>query len=333
MSRQRIRGIFATAAFALLVWIALSAGPTFGSFTQTGANSGNSFTAASDFFRFASGSYTGNGASGRAITGVGFKPGLVLIKANATSAGVGRTSTMSGDATKPLSGGTALTAGQIQSLDSDGFTIGTNASVNTSGTTYQWAAFESGRELKVGSYTGNGAATRSITGFGFQPELVAVLPASAQIAVLRATGMTTSFAFGSNAGAASQINSLDADGFTVGNSASTNTSGTAYHYVAFNDATGTSKSGSYAGNALDNTNITGVGFQPKFVLVRGADTLTSRRTIWRTNSLSGDSSMSFTGVAFAANQIQSFLSDGFQVGTDGNVNALAITNYYLAITG
>src|SRR5262249_17933118 len=223
----------AVAAALLLLVVVFTVGQTFGAFAKTTASSGNNFSAASDFFRFASGSYTGHGTDSRALTGVGFRPALVLVKGTSTAVGVGRTSTMTGDATKPLSGGTALTANQIQSLDSDGFTIGTNASVNTNGTAYQWAAFATGVELKIGRYTGNGAATQAITGLGFQPESVLILPANAQTAVMRSAGMTTTFPLGTGTGTANQINSLDASGFTVGNSGVTNGNGVAYHYIAF----------------------------------------------------------------------------------------------------
>jgi predicted membrane protein len=321
----------ATAAAALFLTVAFTVGQTFGAFTKTAGNSGNSFSAASDFFRFASGTYTGNGVGARAITGVGFKPALVLIKGNSTAVGVGRTSTMTGDATKPLSGATALATSRIQSLDSDGFTIGTNAQVNANGTSYQWAAFATGQELKIRSYTGNGAATQAITGLGFQPESVLILPASAQAAVMRSAGMTTTFPLGTGTGTANQINSLDANGFTVGNSAAVNTNGIAYHYIAFDSGAGVTKVSTYTGNAADNRNVTGIGFQPRFLLVRANDTATSRRAIWRTSSLTGDASLSFTGTANTANLIQGLQSDGFQLGTDGNVNANAISYHLVAV--
>jgi hypothetical protein len=333
MSDRWLSQLLLAAAFSatLFVTVAFTVGQTFGAFARSTTNSGNSFSTASDFFRFASGSYTGNGVDSRAITGVGFKPAVVLIKPNSTAVGVGRTSTMSGDATKPLSGATALTANQIQSLDPDGFTVGTNASVNTNGTAYQWAAFASGVELRVGSYTGNGASTQAITGLGFQPEALFILPATAQTAVMRSTAMTTTFPLGTGTGTAAQINSLDSNGFTVGNSAVTNASGAAYHYIAFDSGSGVSRAGTYTGNGADNRALTGVGFQPRFLLLRANDTATSRRALWRTSSLTGDATLSFTGTANTANLIQSFQSDGFQVGSDGNVNASSITYHLLAV--
>ena len=84
---------------------------TFAAFTATTSNSGNSFSAAATFgntLRVASGSYTGNDTDNRAITDPGFQPDLVIVKADTNQIGVARSSTMTGDASKPLDGTTAL---------------------------------------------------------------------------------------------------------------------------------------------------------------------------------------------------------------------------------
>jgi len=114
------------------------------------------------------GSYLGNGSDDRAITGIGFQPDLVIVKANAAAYAVFKTSDMSGDASKPTIG--TITTNLIQSFDSNGFTVGTDATVNTSGTTYYWTAFKATPGvLKVSTYTGNGTS-QSLAGFGFSPE-------------------------------------------------------------------------------------------------------------------------------------------------------------------
>jgi hypothetical protein len=125
------------------------------------------------------GSYTGNGIAGTSITGLKFQPDVVIIKvADDTKEGVMRTSTMSGDNAKPMGGATALEADLIQSLDADGFTVGADDRVNKSGLTYHWIAFEAGDgEMKVDTYTGTGADNTSVSGVGFQPDYIMVLPA------------------------------------------------------------------------------------------------------------------------------------------------------------
>ena len=126
ISRGRLAIAAVLGLVAIAAWTTASSGA---SFTASKSNPGNSFTASSSFpgIRVASGSYTGTGVDNRAITGVGFQPDVVIVKSDDNS-GVAeiRTSTMAGDNTKPMTGNTALTANLIQSLTSDGFTLGTD---------------------------------------------------------------------------------------------------------------------------------------------------------------------------------------------------------------
>jgi hypothetical protein len=89
----------------------------------------------------AHGSYTGNGTTTKAVTGVGFKPDIVVImdrSSGNTSIAIAAFST---DINMVNSG--FLGAGTF-SFDSDGFTIKTtNSSVNTNGRGYAYACFKS----------------------------------------------------------------------------------------------------------------------------------------------------------------------------------------------
>jgi predicted ribosomally synthesized peptide with SipW-like signal peptide len=317
---------------ALALALGVGIGVTHAAFSSTTTSPSN-YTSDTryDGLRLATGSYTGNGADGRKITSPNFRPDVVIIKADTAQIGVIRTSTMSGDATKLLSGGTALSTNHIESLDESGFTVGTNARVNSSGVTYQWVALKSeSLTLKVGTYTGSGVA-RSITGVGFSPSFVAVMGAGATAPVLRMTGMTRAFAFDSGTGSTTQITSLDANGFSLGTDSAVNTNGTAYHYIAFEDATGTSKVGTYTGNATAGRSITGTGFQPSFVLVRANDTATSRAGRQRPASLTGTNSQGFNALANVTTSITALQSNGFQVGNDASVNANSVAYYYLTL--
>lgn len=329
MSRLRIRH----AAGLALVVLALAVPVAIAAFVATTANTGSSFQAASIFpgaIKMATGTYAGNGVDGRAIA-VGFQPDFVIVKSESAREGVARTSTMAGDATKPLGSSTALTANYIQSLTATGFTLGTNSRVNLAGDDYHWIAFKTNSQaMTVGSYTGNGAATRNITGLGFQPELVMVLGNSAQRAVLRATGMSRSFQWDDGTGVTTGVTAFGADGFTLGNSATVNTNGVGYHYVAFNDVANSIDVGSYAGNATDNRTIA-TGFQPEYALVRADDTGTARPGVHHPGSLAGDNTLEFSATATGTNRIQSLPATGFQVGTNADVNATTETYYYLAV--
>jgi hypothetical protein len=330
---MRNRGRLAIAAALVLVaiaaWTTASSGA---SFTATKSNPSNTFSTASSFpgIRVASGSYTGNSTDNRAITGVGFQPDVVIVKSDDNS-GVAeiRTSTMTGDATKPMTGNTGLTADLIQSLDSNGFTLGKNAAVNKNAVAYHWVAFKSYTgHMALGSYAGNGSS-KSITGLGFSPEYAIVLPAANTAAVQRMSAMTRTFTFGADTGSTTGITSLDSNGFTVGSSTSVNSNAAAYHYIAWNQDVDEMATTSYTGTGASHS-ITGVGFQPAFVMVHANDTTTGRAGSMRSSALAGTASQLFTATANESTGITALESDGFQVGTSATVNNNGTTYDYVA---
>lgn len=311
----------------------VAAGVTHSAFSSQATNGGNSFQAAASFsvpMQFASGTYSGNAQDNRAIA-AGFQPDAVIVKCNTTQVAVARTSTMTGDQSKELAGGTALAADRIQSFGPNGFTIGTSSRVNANGVACYWQAFKGGAgELVLGSYTGNGAASRSIAGVGFSPEYAITLSAGTGRAVQRFAGMTRAFRFEAETGQTNAIASLDADGFTVGSSADANSNGVTYHYLAFNEVAGRIDTGTYTGNGADNRSIPGVGFQPEYVIARANDIANARRGVHRSKHLTGDATLNFTNVANGANLVQALQPDGFQVGSDATVNANGVTYHYVA---
>ena len=330
---MRARGRLAiAAALGLTVVAAWTTATSGASFTASKSNPENSITAATSFpgIRVASGTYTGNGSDNRAITGVGFQPDVVIVKSDDNS-GVAeiRTSTMTGDVTKPMSGNTALTANLIQSLDAGGFTLGNDNAVNRNGRAYHWTAFKSYTgHMALGSYTGNGT-TKSITGLGFSPEYAMVLPAANTAAVQRMNGMTRTFTFGADTGSTTGITSLDGGGFSVGNSTSVNSNTATYHYIAWNQDIDEMQTSSYAGTGASHS-ITGVGFQPSFVVVHANDTATGRAGAMRSSALSGTASQLFTATANESTGITALQSDGFQVGTGASVDNNGTTYHYVA---
>ncbi|HYU61289.1 MAG TPA: DNRLRE domain-containing protein [Solirubrobacterales bacterium] len=299
-------------------------------FSAQTANPGNSFTAAATFpnMRVVTGTYSGSNSTTRSITGLGFQPDLVIVKSSATQTAVYRTSTMSGDASKPVSA-TALTANLIKSLDADGFTVGNDPRVNLGPPgppDFYWTAFKaSDGVMKLGSYTGNGAASRSITGAGFSPEYAVVLGAGAQDPTQRITGMTRSFRLDSGTGVTDGITALNADGFSVGANAQVNTNGTVYHYILWNEAANQVKVNSWTGDGSASRSITGVGFAPYYTVVRANDTVTSRNGAHKPRSLSGTSSLRYDAAVNDTTAITSLDSDGFQVGSSGSTNASGVT--------
>ena len=261
---------------------------------------------------------------------MGFQPNVVIVKSDDTS-GVAeiRTSTMTGDNTKPMTGATALTANLIQSLDSNGFTLGSDNAVNRNNRAYHWVAMKSYTgHMALGSYTGNGTS-KSITGLGFSPEYAMVLPGAAQAAVQRMSAMTQTFTFGADTGSMTGITSLDSDGFSVGNSTSVNTNAATYYYIAWNQDVDEMKTTSYTGTGASHS-ITGVGFQPAFVIVHANDTTTGRAGAMRASALTGTASQLFTATANESVGITALASNGFTVGTSATVNNNGTTYDYAA---
>lgn len=278
------------------------------------------------------GTYTGNGSDNRAISSIGFQPDVVMVKGVSKEACI-RTATMAGDNTKPsFVTDAALAADHVQSLDSDGFTIGTAAPVNTNLTVYYWLAIQdSSADCKLGTYTGNGGATQVVTGVGFQPTMVLIIPANTDDPVFLPTSLDaagTSAATFASSHTNDLIASLDADGFTVGTNR--NTSGQTYHYVAFKDQAGVFGTFTYTGNGSDNRDIDiSTGYTPQFALTKGNSV--SEPTL-RFKDHAGDSSTAIAATfGNFANGIQSFRANGIQVGTDtwSNANTVRYDGWWM----
>ncbi len=91
------------------------------------------------------------------------------------------------------------------------------------------------------------------------------------------------------------------------------------------------KVGTYLGNGADNTNISGIGFRPQFLLIKSA---TATNAPFRTNRMLRDATGFISSTnSNLADYIQELLADGFQLGTVGNVNGNGTRYFYLAIGG
>ncbi len=294
----------------------------FGGASDTRTTSGS--------FKMVTGSYVGTGAA-RAISGLGFSPDLVIIKASTTQAGVFRTKMMAGDLTAHMGLTTADFAGGITALQADGFMVGNAATVNTANITYYWTAY--GNAWNPETNTGSGDFTigayyvpnvkidnRDITRLPFQPDFVTVKE-SGTVGAWRTsehTGGTSSF-FHAATEALDVIQALNSDGFEIGTNASASTVNSLHHYFAF--ATGTNfEVGTYTGTGVAHTELT--PFQPDHVWVkRNAAT----QGVLRTSAMTSSSSPPFLAVSPIVNAITGIVSEGFQIGTAAEVNTLSST--------
>jgi hypothetical protein len=290
-------------------------------------------------FQMQVGYYVGTGAT-LSISGLGFQPQLVIIKADNTD-GTGpiwKSSAMPSSNSAYFTA-TANDTGSVIQFNSDGFTVSASAQVNTANVVWKWIAFagsdcSSNGTFCVGTYTGNGTATRTIT-TGFQPDLVWVKRSTAVAANWRSSVMPDNvgqFFINTNQDTTGALyTTLNSDGFTVGST--NNVSGGTYYYVAFKQVSGAMNVGSYTGNATDNRNITGVGFVPNFVFVKNANAATAAAGVFNITDSYGDYSSFFTDTASAVDHIQALQTDGFQVGASSNVNGSGNTIYYAAFGG
>lgn len=278
--------------------------------------------------RLVTGTYAGDGSDGRQIAGLGFPPDVVFLKAEDDHKGLVRTSTMSGDATKVLISTGSLEPNRIESLDADGFTVGSDDEVNKSGITYHWVAMKAGDDLVVGSYVGNDNDDRSITGVGFQPVWVLTLGDNNDN-MFRPSSLSgdNSYNFSNTVNKSNRIQALEADGFQVGDEADVNESSRTYHYIAWATSSQVSEA-SYIGDNSDDRSITGIGFQAEMVWIKRDN---SQDSVWRPASVSGDDTLYFDDTGKQSNRIQALESDGFQVGNHNETNRINRTYYYLTL--
>ncbi len=296
-------------------------------------------------FSMQTGYYVGDGTDNRAITGVGFQPQFILIKGDAagTVGIVWKSSAMSGETSALLGTATAdIATDAIQSLDSNGFTLGTNANVNGANTRFTWVAFRgsdctASGTFCVGSYTGDGTATHALSNTGFQPDMVTVKGSGATEGLWRSSSMaaniTQYFDGNDQVTDGSRFKTLDSTGFTVGANAEVNTNGTNYWFFAFKSTANAFAVGTYTGDGTDNRAITGVGFQPQYVWDKKAIGTAPERLEFNLTESYGDYSSAANANANTVNSIQSLDSDGFTVGSDGLVNESTKTFYWVAFAG
>ncbi len=112
--------------------------------------------------RVVSGSYTGDGSTNRPITGLGFRPAVVIVKGDLPETGVIRTDIyLPGNSKQMCAPAMEITDG-IMDFTADGFTVDQGVEVNSTGVVYHWVALSSDPgTLDTGWYWGDGASRRA----------------------------------------------------------------------------------------------------------------------------------------------------------------------------
>ena len=255
-----------------------------------------------------------DGTSPRAITGVGFQPDFIWTKPRSTAddhllmdviRGTGNQKWLATNSTSAE--GIAFNNGNVTSLDSDGFTVGTTGGTNQLNATsrapvaWNWKAGGSGSAntdgsisstvsvnadagFSIVSYTGNGTAGATIGhGLGVAPSMVIVKnrdtatdwsvwaePVVDQYGAAYAIFLQAQSGAGSYSGVFNST-APTSTVFSVGTSSSTNTSSDDYIAYCFSEVEGYCKIGKYTGNGNTNGRFVYTGFRPAFVMTKRID--------------------------------------------------------------
>ncbi len=304
-----------------------------------------STSAAAGTFKVKSGTYTGTGAA-LAITGLGFQPKLLIIKADGNAASddpVIAWSGMSnlagsGPAAAVISTNAVPATGIVTSYDADGFTLANNALVNTNTVTYYYVAIggETSTDIATGFYLGNGVdGATPISGLTFQPSVVFIrrrnLTTSYVSLKISSMAGDSSYMLGNAAAMnTNNIQAINATSVEIGTAQSVNVAGAGYDWVCFTAPSGYGAFGSYTGNGIDNSDlVSGLTFQPDWVLVKG--NTTQEAVMYGTANVGDDSSRLVNSSQNFANRIQAINADGFEVGSAPDVNTVGIVYHYIAL--
>ena len=242
--------------------------------------------------------YTGDGTSSKAVTGVGFQPDWVWLKARSAAYSHqlfdvvrGATKLLTSEATdaeQTLSG--------VTSFDSDGFTVGSDAGSNNNTTTFvswNWLAGGSASSntdgsitssvsanttagFSIVSYTGNGVSGATIGhGLGSKPRwIVAKMRDSANNWLVQhgSLGATKRLLLDTTLAESTQPfwgnTEPTSDVFSVGSVDLVNQSGNTYIAYCFAEKKGYSKFGSYTGNGNADGPFIYTGFKPAWVMIK-----------------------------------------------------------------
>ena len=244
--------------------------------------------------------YTGNGSSGRGVTGVGFSPNWVWIKNRGTTGNHQTFDTIRG-VTNTLQPDRDITetavASMLTAFDSDGFTVGDHSGVNDNTNTYvswNWLAGGTSSSNTDGSITSTVSANTtagfsivSYTGTGSAATIGHGLSATPKVVIVkRRTGGTNNWRVQHESLGATKALDLDnnavantASGnwndtaptssvFSVGTFSATNNNTDTFIAYCFAEKKGYSKFGSYTGNGSTDGTFVYTGFKPSLIITR-----------------------------------------------------------------
>ena len=258
--------------------------------------------------------YTGNGypnSGTQPITEVGFKPDLVFIKARDTTAYPVMVDSIRGNLKYLYPNTTLAQATQngtgFLSFDDDGFSLGADTAgdgvnrtndgpyvswnfkaggpaVAGTGTNAQSVSYSANPDagFSIVKFTANGSSTYTAThGLNQAPDLVITKSTTASanwISYVSSLGISKYIYFNTTAaeGTYSNLWSGMSSTHIGGTSAVYGASHTFIHYC-FHSVAGVQKIGSYTGSGISGKQVTGLGFKPSFVMIKGASAMITAR--------------------------------------------------------
>lgn len=314
--------------------------------------------------------YTGNGST-NAITGVGFQPDLIWIKDRDTSGNShiwtdsvrGNTKNIYSN----LTNAEGTKTDRVTSFDSDGFTLGADASqgANDSGSSqvsWNWLASNTTTSntdgsitstvsanttsgFSIVSYTGTGNANETVGhGLGVAPSMIIVKRRTGDAGDWRCyhKSLGEDYLIRLNLTNASLDNPSWNDTaptssvFSIGTNGDVNTSGGNHIAYCFAD-TSMSKMGSYTGNGSTNGSYIHLGFKPAWIMVKRTSAsgdnwimFDNKRDEFNVTERKLEANDSGAEAISASHKVD-FLSNGFKMRAIGaGSNASGSTYIYMA---
>jgi len=278
--------------------------------------------------------YMGNGTT-QTISGLGFTPSMVIVKAHTTAWwAMFKTSAMPTPNTAYFHAVYDSSTSQLL-LHQDWFTVQSLAALNQANVYYTWIAFgptscSAEGNYCVGYYIGDGTPTQEIA-LPFSSDLIRIKRSwvAANRHSLLMPDTTTQFfdAYTQNTNGAYMVD-VHNHGFVVGTSNNANL--WIYYYVAFKKTPHMIDVGVFTGNGQDNTTIT-TDISPHMLFIKNAQTAIG--SMFSTITSNGDFSHFWSATASITNAIQSLGTNMFQLGSYSAVNASGNTMYWAAFEG
>lgn len=310
--------------------------------------------------------YTGTGAALTPTSSLGFGPDLVWIKSRSAATDHALYDIVRGTTLDLVSNSTAVESTQAQGLtafNSNGFTIGTLAKINTNTATYAGWCWDGGTStvsntsgtittqvranasagVSILGWTGTGSNASIGHGLGVTPSLIITKRRTGGVGgwIVRHSSLATT-----NILLLNDVSATFADAtyyptaptsavINIGTNGSVNANTATFVAYAFSAVAGFSAFGSYSSNGLANGPYVHVGFRPRWILIKNTTTTATNWVIVDAvregYNVDNDPLWSNVVTAEATTDLLDITSTGFKIrSTDATVNGTSATHVYAA---